>query len=180
MAGMKTALSLSLLPSFQRYEFERAYIAAHTAEIAAATPDKPELREALNAAFRLAIAAEEKRIEDDRAKVAAANTAAFLSDPVAALEWIDEERGRTFDLGEALQYLGIATVTLKRGKGKGYQIGKGTLGAGTISPMVATVRIGDKVKAFEMGSRNDRHSKRDAATCAASQFALEIASNAGN
>ncbi len=91
------------------------------------------------------------------------------------MAWIDEERGRSFDLGEALQYLGIATVSLKRGKGKGWKIGAGTLASGTISPIVATVRIGERVSVEEFGSRNDRHSKRDAATHAAARFALQIA-----
>ncbi len=161
------------LPSFSRYDFERTFREAHAAEITdATTPDK---RDALNAAFRAATAAEEKRIEGERKRLAAENAAAFLADPKAVLDYLDAERGRTFDLGEMALIYGIASVTMKRGKGRGDKVGKGTLAEGTISPFVCTVRIGDRQIVTECGSRNDRHSKQGTQAFAVTRAVLDIA-----
>ncbi len=53
-ANLGAAPTLAKLPHFQRYQFEETFREAHAAEIAAATADKPEAREALNLTFQSA------------------------------------------------------------------------------------------------------------------------------
>lgn len=163
------------LPSFSAFAFEDTFRAEHATAIEAARAGTPEQRNTLQAAFKLAREAEEHRIEAERTRIAALNAAAFLAAPQVVLDLLDEERGRSLDLGEILMAYGIASVKVKRGKGKGRQVGAGTLGQGTISPFDVTVTIGDRVRVIEAGSRNDRHSKRDLESFAAAQAAFAIA-----
>ncbi len=168
---------LQRLPHYSILSFRDAYTAANAAAIEAARNGLQADRDALQAAFTLAAEAEEHRIKGERKRIAALNAAAFLANPAAIIAELDEERGRTFDLGEMALIYGIASVTLKRA-GRGTLVGKGTLGQGTISPFDATVRIGDRVVTVETASRNDRYSKDNATAHAATRALLQIAQGA--
>lgn len=167
-------ITLSRLPSFSRFHSERLYREAHALAIETARNGTPEQRETLQTDFRAYLAAEEKRIEGERKRIAADNAAAFLAAPADTLAQLDAERGQYSDLGEILMHYGIASVRLKR-DGKGSQVCKGTLAQGTISPFVAIVRIGSVERRIDMASRNDRHSKAGAESFAVASAARQIA-----
>ena len=160
------------LPRFDPFDFRHTYTDAHAESIALA--DTPEKRAALNEAFQVASKAEEKRIKGERAKVAAANAAAFLADPVGVIALLDEERGHSFYLGEMILYYGIANVSSKR-NGRGTFMHKGTLAAGIISPRLVTVKIGDITRVVESCARNDRRSIAEDESSTVAQVASEIA-----
>lgn len=167
---MKT--DLCKLPIFDAFGFRRSYEIEHAAEITAA--DTPEKQAGLQTEFETASKIDEKRSNSERKRIGAENAEIFLANPQIVINQLDEERGRSLDLGTMLQSYGIAQVTLKR-RGKGTLRHKGTIAEGTVSNFIATVRIGERIKEIEIGSYNDSWSKAGSASYAANSFALEIA-----
>lgn len=136
--------------------------------LARVTPNMTEDDKAtLQAEYQAAREQALKSLDKQREAVAKANTQCFLDNPEAVLQELDDQRGRTFDLGELLIWNGIASVSLKR-NGKGFLIGKGSDYAHTVSPFVATIKIGPHTFVMDTGCANDRRSKDDAKATTAS------------
>ncbi len=105
------------------------------------------------------------------------NLKSFLEDPKGMIDELNVIRGRTFDLGEVLVGYGIATTTIKRQKGKGVLVGKGTLAEHTKSNFLVTAKIGDKTLSMAVASSNDRRDKERSMTMVAAILAEQIAEN---
>ena len=139
------------------------------------TPDMTKkAKAALNTEYRQAVADAVKKVDFEQKKIAAANVAAFLADPERGVKVLQEECGRTLDLGGLLLSYGIATCTIKR-HGKGEMMYKGALAEGTISNFTVSARIEDKVLVEEMGSRNDRQSKDSTRSFVVGKLAINLA-----
>jgi hypothetical protein len=133
------------------------------------------IKEQLQKEYEAAIAEHEADIAKQKKESYEHNLNAFLNDPKGVIEELNQLRGRAFDMGELLIHYGIATATIKRQKGKGTLIGKGTLGEHTISNFLVTVKIGEETFSTEVGSANDKRDKERTMASVAAQFALEIA-----
>ena len=97
---------------------------------------KAALQTQFQQAVDVAVAQAEKEVEQQAKTIAASNCQAFLAAPIEVLDALQQAAGRSYDLGDALQWNGIVTVTSKR-HGKGVEIGKGTIGRHTQSQFIA-------------------------------------------
>jgi hypothetical protein len=134
----------------------------------------PEARQALNDEYKAALNDAERELEADKKNVSKGNVEAFLADPQGVLDELQEEAGRTFDLGEMLIGRGIAVVTSKR-FGKGVFVGKGTDYGQTKSNFMVKAVIGSHTLNMEMMSGNERHQKESMHSHVAATLARNIA-----
>ncbi len=136
------------------------------------------IQEAFQSEFKLALT----KLEIDNAKRQKErfehNLKAFLEDPKGVLNELDELRRGTWDLGELLISYGIAKTTIKRNKGKGVLVGKGTIGEHTMSNFKVTATIGKHTLEMEIAGSNDKLDKERSMTMVAAILANNIANNA--
>jgi hypothetical protein len=103
------------------------------------------------------------------------NLKAFLEDPKGVLNEFDELRRGALDLGELLISYGIAKTTIKRNKGKGVLVGKGTIGEHTRSNFKVTATIGKHTLEMEVAGSNDKRDKERSMIMVAAILAKKIA-----
>jgi hypothetical protein len=103
------------------------------------------------------------------------NLKTFLEDPKEILKELDEVRGQCFDLGECLISYGIAKTTIKRNKGKGELVHKGTIGEHTRSTFKVTAKIGKHTLEMDMAGSNDKRDKERSMGLVAVMLANKIA-----
>lgn len=156
------------LPSFHDFDIRDSFRKRIKPDMTQAEKD------ALNTEYKQAVEAAQKDNEANRKTQAEANTAAFLQNPKAVIQELEEAGQRAFDLGEMLVIRGIAKVSHKR-FGKGVFVGRGTDYGQTKSNFKVTVTIGHVTETLELASGNDRRQLDDMDSYAAAIVARSIA-----
>jgi hypothetical protein len=119
-------------------------------------PDmSPDDMQRLNQEYQEAVKQAKTAFQSEQKAVADFNLKAFLNNPVAVLQELEEKAGRVFDVGEELLFHGIATVKSVR-FGKGIRCGEGTDYPYTSSNFRVTATIGPHTKTQELQSSNDK------------------------
>lgn len=169
-------MTIQPIPEFNKsktvQEVRQQFLSRVTPDMDAAT--KAALTAEFQQAVNEACAKAEKEVAQQTKVVAASNVQTFLASPSTIINDLQREYGRSFELGEILQWKGIATVTSKR-NGKGFEIGKGSDFRHTISQFLVTAVIGHYRLTVESGCYNGKEEKRRMHACAAAQLARSIA-----
>jgi len=144
-----------------------------------ATPKEQQksIKESLQNEFKLALVQLDVDKHKRQKERFENNLKAFLEDPNGILNELNGLCGSCFTLGEILISYGIAKTTIKRQKGKGILVHKGTIAEHTMSNFLVTAKIGDETLSIEIGGSNDKNDKERSMAMVSAMLAKKIVEN---